>query len=149
MGQTTAAVDTVLDFHVMAPVAGTFVGTANPVRGVPGGGLPWVIAHGDGTLRSDGSLTVNVKGLVLATDPSVPTNQQGTNPAPQFVGIVSCQAPDAAGGSKGTNVMTPPVQATATGDARIEATVQLPTPCVAPIVFVADAAGAWFAASGR
>jgi hypothetical protein len=67
MGQTPAAVDTVLDFHVMAPVAGTFVGTANPVRGVPGGGLPRVIAHGDGTLRSDGSLEVNVQGLVLPT----------------------------------------------------------------------------------
>ena len=31
---------TVLQFSTMTPVTGPYVGTANPVRGVAGGGLP-------------------------------------------------------------------------------------------------------------
>jgi hypothetical protein len=40
----------VLEFDTMAPVSGPFVGSANPIRGFPGGGLPWVIASGSGEL---------------------------------------------------------------------------------------------------
>ena len=34
------------------------------------------------------------------------------------------------------------------GDARIRDVVDLPEPCIAPIVFVASGGGAWFAATG-
>jgi hypothetical protein len=48
--------------------------------------------------------------------------------------------------------VTDPVPAAPEGDARIEATLTLPTPCVAPIVFVTSGTGAppgsWFAATG-
>ncbi len=32
---------TILKFDTMVPVTGPYVGPANPIRGVPGGGLPW------------------------------------------------------------------------------------------------------------
>ena len=143
-----APVNTLLDFHQMAPVTAPFVGPANPIRGVAGGGLPWAITHADGTLRSDGALEVNVFGLVLATDPSVPPGQQNTNPNPAFVAIVSCQSV-VNGVPMEVNVMTPQAPATPAGNARIQATVQLPTPCLTPVIFVAGTNGAWFAVTGR
>lgn len=145
---TPAPVNTLLDFHEMAPVTAPFIGTASPIRGVGGDTLPWAITHADGTLRSDGALEVNVIGLVLAIDPSVPPNQQNTNPFPAFVAIVSCQSVQG-GVPKEVNVTTPQAPATPTGNARIEATVQLPTPCLAPVVFVAGTNGLWFAMTGR
>jgi hypothetical protein len=145
---TPAPVNTLLDFHEMAPVTSPFVGTANPIRGVAGGALPWALGHADGTLRSDGALEVSVFGLVLANDPSVPEGQRNTNPNSSFVAIVSCQSV-VGGAPKEVNVTTPPAPATPAGDARIQATVQLPTPCLAPVVFVAGTNGAWFAMTGR
>jgi hypothetical protein len=35
------------------------------------------------------------------------------------------------------------------GDAEIEDTVTLPSPCFAPIVFVTSTGNAWFAVTGR
>ena len=37
----------------------------------------------------------------------------------------------------------------ATGDAKIDAKVALPSPCFAPIVFVTSGGGSWFAVTGR
>jgi hypothetical protein len=37
---------------------------------------------------------------------------------------------------------------TSTGDAKIEADVNLPSPCIAPIVFVGPSPAAWFAVTG-
>src|SRR6266496_1018738 len=78
---------TMLDFHTMTPVSAPFVGSSNPIRGVNGGAQPWVIGHGDGTLRADGEVEVSVSGLVLANDPAVPQAQRGTNPNPTFAVI--------------------------------------------------------------
>jgi hypothetical protein len=142
-------VNTILDFHAMAPVTGAFVGTTNPIRNVPGGGAPWSLVHADGTLRSDGSLSINVFGLVLANDPSVPANMRNVNPQSSFVGIVSCQSVSSSGAPMVVNVTTPPAPATPAGISQITATVQLPTPCLAPVVFVGSTAGNWFAVSGR
>ena len=46
------------------------------------------------------------------------------------------------------NVSTDPVNVGPDGNAEIEAKVDLPSPCFAPIIFVASGGGAWFAASG-
>jgi hypothetical protein len=67
--QSTAASSSgedVLGFDVMAGVVEPFTGSANPIRGVGGGGLPWEIDRGRGELRSDGRLEIEVEGLVLA-----------------------------------------------------------------------------------
>jgi hypothetical protein len=63
---------TILKFDTMAPVTGPYVGGANPIRTVPGGGLPWMITAGTGMLKSDGRVLVHVRGLVLADRAPVP-----------------------------------------------------------------------------
>src|SRR6266849_3393444 len=70
---------TILEFNTMTPVTGPFVCIANPIRGVSGGGLPWMLSKGQGELRSNGDLEVRVRGLVLAAGPLA-----GTNPVPNF-----------------------------------------------------------------
>jgi len=131
----------VLDAKVLAPVVPPYTGAANPIRGVNGGGVPWRIDEGKVDLRSDGRLEAEVEGLVLVST--------GANPVAQFKAIVSCQTIAADGTAAVANVSTAPVPATPTGDAEIEETIALPTPCFAPIVFVGSAGGAWFAVTGR
>jgi hypothetical protein len=137
----------VLAFDTMVGVSGTFVGSANPIRGVNGGGLPWQIAEGRGELASDGRLELEVKGLVLLDGPPVPLALRGTNPVSSFRAIVSCLT-IVDGSPATTNVATGPFPATATGDSEIEANVSLPSPCFAPIVFVGPSATTWFAVTG-
>jgi hypothetical protein len=131
----------VLKFDTMAPVVVPYTGPANPIRGVPGGGVPWQLGSAMGRLRADGRLQIEVEGLVLVAT--------GANPVATFRGLVSCQSIDAAGAPTVVNVSTDPVPATTTGDAEIEAKVALPSPCFAPIVFVTSGGGAWFAVTGR
>lgn len=138
----------VLEFDTMAPVDGVFVGTVNPVRGVNGGGLPWQIDEAKGELTKDGRLEVEVEGLVLLEAAPVPPDRQGTNPIATFRAIVSCFS-EVDGALVTVNVVTDPFPATPGGDAEIEATVDLPSPCVAPIVFVGPSPTAWFAATGQ
>ncbi len=137
-----------LKFDMMAPVTGPYVGSTNPVRGVPGGGLPWMITSGTGSLKSDGHLMVQVRGLVLADQAPVPPALQGTNPVPDFLAIVSCQSIGAGDTATIANVSTGEFPASSNGNATINATVSLPHPCIAPIVFVTSPGGAWFAATG-
>lgn len=132
----------IMEFNTMAAVTGPYVGSANPIRGVNGGGLPWVITDGHGELQANGTLELNVHGLVLAAGPLT-----GTNPIPNFMAIVSCLS--ISNGSPTTiNVSTGLFPATTSGDAHIETRVSLPSPCIAPIVFVTSPSGAWFAATG-
>jgi hypothetical protein len=149
-GTVSAGADpgTILKFDTMTPVTGPYVGSANPIRAVPGGGLPWMITAGTGSLKSDGHLLVHVRGLVLAGRPPVPAALQGINPVPDFVAIVSCQSISAGGTATVSNVSTAPFPASTAGNSDINATVSLPRPCIAPIVFVTSPGGAWFAATG-
>lgn len=138
----------VSDAKVLASVSEPYTGATNAIRGLAGGGLPWEIGDATADLRADGRLHVDVEGLVLARRSPVPANLQGTNPIPQFKAIVSCLT--TSGGAAATsNVSTPLVPASAAGDAEIDASVDLPSPCFAPIVFVTSPGGAWFAVTGR
>jgi hypothetical protein len=126
----------VVKFHTMAPVTGQFVGSGTPIRGIPGGGLPWALKSAHGELSADGRLRVQVKGLVLAAGPN-----SGTNPIPTFRAIVSFEtlAP----------IFTDPVPASTEGDANIDTHVELPHPGFAPIIFVGPGPNlAWFAVTG-
>jgi len=141
---------TVLKFDTMTPVTGPYVGPANPIRGVPGGGLPWVLTAANGSLKRDGHLLVKVSGLVLAEHSPVPTALQGTNPFADFRAVVSCQSIGADGAATVANVSTGDFKANAAGDSNIDARVSLPHPCIAPVVFVTGptGVGVWFAATG-
>ena len=130
-----------LEFNTMFPVSGPSVGTTNPIRGISGGGVPWIITEARGELRSDGKIEVNVEGLVLASSHS--------NPVPNFRAVVSCQSIDGTGNPSIVNVSTGDFPASSTGDAMIEDTVELPHPCIAPIVFVTNSALRWFAVTGH
>lgn len=149
-GTTSAGADPgmILKFDTMTPVTGPYVGTDNPIRTVTGGALPWMITAGTGSLTNDGHLLVHVRGLVLADRSPVPPSLQGTNPVPDFRAIVSCQSISAGGAATISDVSTAPFPASAAGNADINATVSLPRPCIAPIVFVTSPDGAWFAATG-
>ncbi len=138
-------------FNSLVGVSGAFVGMTMPLRGIPGGGLPWVIAEGKASLATGGDFKVEVEGLVL--DPSNATAQArgiaGTNPAPFFFATLSCL--DNTGAV--TNVNTAPVPAGPSGDAEIEQVIPMPSSCFAPIVlvrgsFTGNPSGPWFAASG-
>jgi hypothetical protein len=132
----------VLKFERMAPVVAPFTGEANPIRGINGGGVPWSIESGTGFVRADGRLHIEVEGLIIPA--------RGNNPVSAFRGVVNCLTPDSP--MNGINLVTDPFPATMTGDSTIDATVDLPETCVAPIVFVTNGTGsppgAWFATTG-
>ena len=81
---------TVLHFSTMYAVDGPFVSDENPIRNLPGDDLPWAIRSADGTLLSDGSIVISVRGLVFTNDPEVPPKQRGINDEDHFRAIVSC-----------------------------------------------------------
>jgi len=116
----------------------TMVGipTANlALFGVAGGGIAWTIDDGKAMLFADGRLHVDVEGLVLVTN--------GTNPIDFGRAIVACGGVAVAS--------TDAVPFSDTGDAEVNATVSLPSPCLAPAVFFAGITGAgdrWFAVTG-
>jgi hypothetical protein len=140
----------VLKFERMTPVNVPYVGTANPVRGIQGGGLPWALTAGTGFLSGDGHLLVQVRGLVLASHPTVPATLRGTNPFPAFRAIVSCQSIGAGGTAAVANISTGDFRAGTTGDLEIDARVSLPHPCIAPVVFITGPSGVegWLAVTG-
>lgn len=144
----TAREPKILEFDTMFGVPDALTGTkSQPVlRGISGGGLPWTLTSAHGELKASGKLEIEVQGLVLAAG----TNT-GSNPSAVFRALVSCVKGD------GTvqNILTEAFPATTGpassggGNAKIETTVTLPHPCIAPIIFVTNNGGAWFAATGN
>lgn len=128
--------DRLITFDSMTPVTGAAVGAVND-RGIKGGGLPWVISSGTGSVDRQGDVSVTVKGLIIVVPPV-----NGKNPVPFFKATVSCLTPDGV-----VNVSTPNFPASLAGDSTINAHVDLPHPCKDPIVFVAAPSGQWFAMS--
>jgi hypothetical protein len=134
------------DTMIGVPAGLTGAQSQAPLRGINGGGLPWTLTAGSGELTTTGHLEIEVDGLVLAAGANA-----GSNPSPTFRAIVSCVNDD------GTfaNLLTDAFPATTGpassggGDSRIETDVALPSPCIAPIVFVTSAGGSWFAATGN
>ena len=134
----------VFEFNQLTSVMPPFTGPTNPIRGI-GGGAPWKIDSGRAELNANGEIEVRVRGLVLVGT--------GANPIPNFAVILSCQSKDAVGAPSVVNLVAGVTPATTTGDARFEGTVTPPSPCIAPIVFVAipatsTAPARWLAASG-
>lgn len=143
---------TVLDFETMVGVDGPFLGVINPIRGINGGGLPWVMDEAEGSLRADGKLTIKVRGLIIPD--TAPSPVAGTNPAPFFLAALSCLTTDGGMNILTSNAFTTPAETTMlgdprNGDANIKAMVTLPSPCIAPIIFVTSPGGAWFAVTGN
>lgn len=145
----------ILEFDTMIGVPKPYTGALSPIRGVPGGGIPWVVDSAEGKLRSSGELEIEVRGVVF--DPNDPTaiarGIAGTNTVTSFRAIVSCQS-ITNGVASVVNVSTDPFPATigaasaGGGNASVKTTVNLPSPCIAPIIFVTSPTGSWFTATG-
>jgi hypothetical protein len=105
------------------------------IREIAGGGVPWTLSRGEARLQPDGTLKVEVEGLVTT----------GVNPVSTFFATLSCQNADGIT----NNISTQTVPASSTGDARIEEVLTLPSVCLGPMVFVRSGGnGRWFAVSG-
>jgi len=147
---------TIMEIQSMIGVPRPYTGATNAIRGVPGGGLPWVVNFAEGELKSNGKIEIKVRGLVIdPNDPAaIAAGRGGTNPSPTFKALVSCLSKDAAGNPTTVNVSTGLFAADAAGNSNIEDTVSLPQPCIAPIIFLTgpssatNSTGAWFAATG-
>ncbi len=147
----TSTAKTLFTFGSFVGESGAFVGSSNPVRGIPAGGFPWVIADGRAKLMANGEFELEVEGLVI--DPMNSSAQAkglaGINPAPFFFATISCVDNTTAV----TNVNTNAVSATTSGNAQIDQMVTLPAQCFEPIVlvrgsFTGQPSGPWFALSG-
>jgi hypothetical protein len=140
----------VLQFDTAFANVSPFIGAAGTISGVIAAPLPWHIDREvRGDLDANGELSIDVDGLVLANDPSVPANLRGTNPVPDFAGVVTCRTASN-GAVVTTRTTTANFPATPQGNARIRATLALPSPCVTPYVFVTSPnGGVWFAVTGR
>jgi len=147
----------ILEFDTMAGLPRAYVlSSGNDIRGVQGGGLPWVIGSAEGELRVDGQIEVQVEGLVF--DPNDPVvierGLANKNPIPAFRAVVSCLTVDDAGNAATVTLQTEPFPATTgdlsegAGNAMIEDQLDLPQPCIAPIVFVTSPTGLWFSSTG-
>src|SRR5262249_16227137 len=131
----------ILSFGTMIGNSGPFIGSRNPIRGIPAGGASWVVLGGAvGQLSSDGVLYIDVSGLVLASTLM--------NPSAAFRGLVSCLSVDDKGEVANVNVSTDNFPADTDGNSTILAAIKLPVPCFAPIIFVTSPAGSWFATTG-
>ncbi|MGH2455965.1 MAG: hypothetical protein ACRDHD_06890 [Candidatus Limnocylindria bacterium] len=141
----SAKVPKILEFDTMVGVPEALTGSQAPIRGVNGGGIPWTLTAGRGELTTSGHLEIQVDGLVLADGMNA-----GNNPIPSFRGLVSCLDADGMVQNVSTDLfpaITGPAGADG-GDAKIEADLALPQPCIAPIVFVTSGGGSWFASTG-
>jgi hypothetical protein len=144
--QARAKESKILEFDTMVGVPPAFTGSQNPIRGINGGGLAWAIGSSHGELKASGKLEIDVQGLVFAAGPNT-----GKNTVTNFKAIVSCLKSDG-GVENVTSGLFPATQGLASeggGNAKIEANLTLPQPCIAPIVFVTSPGGAWFAAIGK
>ena len=140
----------ILTFDTMYGVEGQLLGATNAIRGITGDEAPWEIKHSiKGRLDTDGHLIIVVKGLVFADDPLVPPDLVGKNDETTYRGAVSCLTEDPTGAIITTNVFTQGFPSSVSGDSFINAKIDLPSPCVAPIIFVlAGSEDKWFAVTG-
>ena len=107
---------------------------ANIVKGILPGGQPWVISRLLADVRSDGRISVDGRGLLLAGG-----NGIGTNGAQSVRAMLFC----------GTTAFTSDLVALdANGDFRIDGLLNAvpPEPCDTPTLLIVNAGGRWFAA---
>jgi len=123
------------DKMIGTPVGMT--GAAGTIRDVVGAGAPWSIGEAEISVKSSGKIEAEFQNLVL-------TNT-GVNPVGSMAVVVSClNAAKVTSAPFAVTVNNPGIDPG--GDADVETKVDLPSPCLAPIVFIVNAnTGGWFA----
>jgi hypothetical protein len=109
-------------------------GAVNAVLGVNPGGRPWVIARLSADVKTDGRISVDGRGLLLAGGNGIGTTGNQSVRARLFCGGV---------GYDSDLVALDPA-----GDFRIEGELSdvPPSPCASPVLLILNAGGSWFAA---
>jgi len=146
----------ILGFKNMSAVSGPFVtaqGETDPnIRGISGDSQEWMIDKSiKGQLFANGRLVMKVQGLVPTGNPP--------NPEAEFRAAVSCLTIGTDSSTspptsiiETVNVLTSGFSADASGKANIKAKLQLPSPCVAPMVMILNGNQAdgdfWLAVTG-
>jgi hypothetical protein len=116
------------DTRFDSPIVGS--SPNSPIAGVSSGGAPWVVSSGRARLESDGSLEVEVKGLLLAAVVG-PPNAGTTAGIPQVAASVVC------GAVVPPMATTEPVTFPPSGSFEIRAHVTLPEPaCQGAVVLI-------------
>ena len=107
---------------------------ANTVRGTSPGGQPWVISRLTADVRTDGRISVDGRGLLIAGGDSIATNANQSVRAKLFCGAASF-----------TSDLVP---LEPDGDFRIDGMLNAtpPDPCDNPALLIVNAGGRWFAA---
>lgn len=114
---------------------------------VPSCGKIWKLKSGEAELSENGSLEVEVQGLVL-NDTTVGEFNGTPDGVDAVAAAVLCNGPD------GLKVVaqTEPVPLSKKGDAKIKAKVSLPKGCAGPIIVLRERyegkIGGWLAATG-
>jgi hypothetical protein len=113
-------------------------GAVNVVRGVNPGGIPWVIADLRADIRSDGTVRVDGRGLLLAGGDNVGRPGNNMVRASLFCGPVATQTRHDSG----------QVQLQPDGDFKIDdvMTPSVPRDCPDAVLLIVNQGGAWFAA---
>jgi hypothetical protein len=106
----------------------------NTVRGVNPGGIPWVISRLTVDIKTDGRISVDGRGLLLAGGDGIGTNGNQSVRARLFCGAVM---------SDSALVPLEP-----NGDFLIDGSLAPvpPFPCTNPVLLIVNTGNAWFAA---
>lgn len=116
--------------HLNGTVLSTSLAPSVPadpmLLGAAAGGVPWVLRSGEARLRSDGRLTVRIRGLLI--------------PSGQFAGttgpVMTVSASLYCGGNSRPVGTSDNVPLASDGDARIDTTLTLPTKCQIPALLI-------------
>jgi hypothetical protein len=116
------------------------VPTDPALLGAAAGGVPWVLRPSEARLRSNGSLRVRIRGLLIPSGPAAGT----TGPVKTVSVSVYCAANSTPVGTSDA------VPLSSQGDARIDTTVSLPAKCQIPALLVHPngVLGVYIASSG-
>ena len=147
---TGAKTEELLKVQGMVGVPTGLAGATGAIGTINGAGLPWVIGPAKAVLSVDGTFELKFNDLLF--DPSaanVPANLRGTNTQATMQAGVSCLTTTGVRVAALTGTF-PVTTGTGAGDGSVEATLTLPSPCIAPIVLITNASGlSWFAAAGN
>jgi hypothetical protein len=114
---------------------------SNVVCGVAPGGAPWRIGKLDAKVQTDGHITVDGRGLLLAGANAIATNAGQSVMAELFCNTTAT--------SCGTAHISGLVPLEADGDFHIDDTLSsfpLPSTCANPVLLITNGAPRWFAA---
>ena len=129
-----------LAFTNLYGVDGPYLNAMYPFNGVLGDEAGWKVGPSAGSLTSDGHLKITVRGLIFSDGKP--------NDETEFRGLVSCITDDGTHISVASAV-SQGFPANAAGNSNIDAHLNLPNPCLDPIVMVlAGSEDKWFAING-